>query len=113
MPAVYDQEVLRRFFTLTPADLALVQTTRSDHNRLGLALLLVWARVERVIVSHPGVLPASVILHVSRQLGLAPTALQGYGQRAATHTAHAGLVCTHLGVRLFGARDERALRAYL
>jgi hypothetical protein len=41
MPAVYDQETLRRSFTLTPADLTLVQTARGDHNRLGLALLLV------------------------------------------------------------------------
>jgi hypothetical protein len=77
------------------------------------ALLLVWARVERVIVSHPGTLPEAVIGHVSQQLGLAPTVVQGYGRRAATHTAHAGQVCRHLGVRPFAARDERALRAYL
>jgi hypothetical protein len=54
-----------------------------------------------------------MLMTVSQQLGLAPTVVQGYGRRAATHTAHAGQVCRHLGVRPFAARDERALRAYL
>ncbi len=113
MMATYDEDMLRRFFTLTPDDLALVRAARGDHNRLGLALLLVWARVERVIVSNPATLPEAVVAHVGRQLGLTPAALRGYGQRPATHSAHAGLVCAHLGVRPFAARDERGLRAYL
>src|SRR5437868_9025777 len=111
MTATYDADTLRRFFTLTPDDLALVRTARGDHNRLGLALLLVCTRVERVVVSTPATLPEAVIAHVSHQLGLTPAALRGYGQRPATHSAHAGLVCAHLGVRPFAARDERGLRA--
>jgi len=79
MTATYDEETLRRFFTLTPDDLALVRTARGDHNRLGLALLLVWTRVERVIVSNPATLPEAVIAHVGHQLGLTPAALRGYG----------------------------------
>jgi len=113
MTATYDEETLRRFFTLTPDDLALAHTARGDHNRLGLALLLVWTRVERVVVSNPATLPEAVVAHVGHQLGLTPAALRGYGQRPATHSAHAGLVCAHLGVRPFAARDERGLRAYL
>jgi len=109
----YDEDTLRRFFMLTPDDLTLVRTARGDHNRLGLALLLVWTRVERIIVSNPATLSAAVVAHVGRQLGLTPAALRGYGQRPATHSAHAGLVCAHLGVRPFAARDERGLRAYL
>ena len=89
------------------------RTARGDHNRLGLALLLVWTRVERVVVSNPATLPEAVVAHVGHQLGLMPTALHGYGQRPATHSAHAGLVCAHLGVRPFAVRDERGLRAYL
>lgn len=113
MTVTYDEDTLRRFFTLTPDDLTLVRTARGDHNRLGLALLLVWTRVERVIVSNLATLPAAVVAHVGRQLGLTSAALQGYGQRPATHSAHAGLVCAHLRVRPFAARDERGLRAYL
>ena len=33
MTATYDADTLRRFFTLTPDDLALVRTARGDHNR--------------------------------------------------------------------------------
>src|SRR5437868_11760093 len=101
MTATYDADTLRRFFTLTPDDLALVRTARGDHNRLGLALLLVWTRVERVVVSNPATLPEAVVVHVGRQLGLAPEALRGYGQRPAMHSAPASLVCAHLGVRPF------------
>ncbi len=79
MTATYDEEALRRFFTLTPDDLTLVRTARGDHNRL------VWTRVERVIVSNPATLPEAVVAHVGRQIGLTPAALRGYGQRPATH----------------------------
>jgi hypothetical protein len=43
----YDEEELQRFFTLGPEDVAFVAGTRSDRNRLALALLLTWARAER------------------------------------------------------------------
>ncbi len=36
----YDEEELQRFFPLGPEDLAFVAGTRSDRNRLALALLL-------------------------------------------------------------------------
>jgi TnpA family transposase len=111
--AGYDAETLRRFFTLTPDDLALVGRARGDHNRLGLALLLAWARAEHRLASAPATLPPPVIAHVGAQLGLTPAALAGYGHRPATHTAHAALVCAHLHLRPFTARDEHRLRAFL
>ncbi len=43
---------------LGPADLAFVGGTRSERNRLALALLRVWARVERKLASDPAALPA-------------------------------------------------------
>ncbi len=49
----YDDEELQRFFTLGPEDMAFVGGTRSERNRLALALLLTWARVERKLVSDP------------------------------------------------------------
>ena len=53
----YDEEELQRFFTLGPEDVAFVAGTRSDRNRLALALLLTWARAERKLVSDPATLP--------------------------------------------------------
>ena len=111
--AGYDAETLRRFFTLTPDDLVLVGRARGDHNRLGLALLLAWARAEQRLVSAPAMLPPPVIAHIAAQLGLTPPALAGYGHRPATHTAHAAVVCAHLALRPFSAGDERRLRAFL
>ncbi len=111
--AGYDAEALRRFFTLTPDDRALVGRAPGDHNRLGLALLLAWARAEHRLVAAPATLPPPVIAHVAAQLGLTPAALAGYGHRPATHTAHVTLVCAHLHLRPFTARDEHRLRAFL
>jgi Domain of unknown function (DUF4158) len=113
MNVVDDPEMLRRSFALSPDDLAVVGRERGDHNRLGLALLLVWARVDRRLVPHPASLPPAVIAHVSRQLRLTPAALDGYGRRPATPAAHAAVVCRHLGLRLFTTRDEQRLRAFL
>ncbi len=72
MGTEYDAETLTRFFTLSPEDLELVRGARGDHNHLGLALLLVWARSERQLISDPATLPKPVITHVSNQLGIEP-----------------------------------------
>ncbi len=113
MGAEYDGETLRRFFTLSPEDLEVVRSARGDHNRLGLALLLVWARSERKLVSDPATLPKPVIAHVLKQLGIETDGLEGYGARPATRSAHVATVCEHLGVRPFNASDECGLHEYL
>ena len=107
----YDEEELQRLFTLGPGDLTFVATTRSERNRLALALLLTWARAERRLVSDPAALPAEVVASVSCQLGLSPDVLAGYRRRPATRSAHVSKVCHQLGVRPFGSEDEQRLRA--
>lgn len=101
----YDEEELQRFFTLGPEDVAFVAGTRSDRNRLALALLLTWARAERKLVSDPATLPTEVVAIVARQLRLTPDVLVGYRGRPATRSAHVTKVCRELGVRPFGAED--------
>src|SRR5690348_14829138 len=70
-----DEEAIRRSFLLTPEDLLFLQPTRADAQRLYRALVLLWARVERILVSDPTILPTEVIAHVSKQLGLKPSVL--------------------------------------
>jgi hypothetical protein len=70
-----DEEAIRRVFLLTPEDLFFLRPTRADAQRLYRALVLLWARVERVLVSDPTTLPIEVIAHVSKQLGLKPSVL--------------------------------------
>jgi hypothetical protein len=65
-----DAEEVRRLFTLTVDDLHFLEPLRADAQRLYRALGLVWARVERVLVSDPGSIPEEVITQVSRQLSL-------------------------------------------
>ncbi|HEY8745645.1 MAG TPA: DUF4158 domain-containing protein, partial [Chloroflexota bacterium] len=106
-------ETLEQVFALTREDLRLVLTARRPENRLGLALVLLWTRAERQLPGELTALPATVIVVVARQLGLAPALVQQYGQRPATRSAHAAQVCAHLGVRPFSAVEERRLRRYL
>ncbi len=73
-----DAEELRRLFTLTFDDLHFLEPLRADSQRLYRALVLVWARVERVLVSDPAEIPEDVIKHVSKQLSLKPTVLTGW-----------------------------------
>src|SRR5919202_713704 len=109
----YDEEELQRFFTLGPEDLAFVAGTRSDRNRLALALLLTWARAERKLVSDPATLPTEVVAIVARQLQLTPDVLVGYRRRPATRSAHVTKVCRELGIRPFGTEDEQGLSGFV
>lgn len=108
-----DTEALRRFFTLMPEDLALIATVRGDAHRLALALILVWARTERILVADPTTLPEPVIGFVSTQLGLTPEVLAGYQSWPTTRAADAATIREHLQLRTFGAEDAERLRLFL
>ncbi|MHB8597327.1 MAG: hypothetical protein ACYDER_11015 [Ktedonobacteraceae bacterium] len=47
-----NNEEVRRLFTLTPDDLYFLHPLRVDSQRLYRALVLLWARVERVLLSE-------------------------------------------------------------
>lgn len=67
-----NQEELRRLFTLTLNDHRFLLPLRADAQRLYRALVLVWARVERVLLSEANGIPDEVIHHVSKQLKVTP-----------------------------------------
>ena len=70
-----NNEEVRRLFTLTPDDLYFLHPLRVDSQRLYRALVLLWARVERVLLSETTSIPSGVIKQVSKQLGLSPSLL--------------------------------------
>ena len=70
-----NNEEVRRLFTLTPDDLYFLRPLRVDSQRLYRALVLLWARVERVLLSETTSIPEGVIKQVSKQLGLSPALL--------------------------------------
>ena len=112
-PVSYEEEDIPALFTLSAEDLVLARTARTRRNQLGLALLLVWARSERWLLSDPATVPADVISFVARQLDLSPGDLKGYASRRATRSAHVDVVCRHLGVRSLGSGDQERLVAFL
>ncbi len=107
-----DEEV-RRLFLLTPDDLYFLRAIRADAQRLYRALVLLWARVERVLLSETKSIPAPVIKHVSKQLGLSPAVLEDLRNPPSMRAATFEAVRTYLGVRAFHAADEDRLLAAL
>ena len=108
-----NDEEIRRLFTLTPDDLYFLQPLRVDVQRLYRALVLVWARVERVLLSDTASIPENVITHVSSQLRLSPSILLHMRHYPSMRSATFEAVRTYLGVRAFQETDEERLHAYV
>jgi len=108
-----DAEELRRLFTLTFEDLHFLEPLRADAQRLYRALVLTWARVERVLISDPSGIPEEVIIHVSKQLSLKPSVLSGWRNHPSARSATFEAVRKHLDVRAWQESDADALSAYL
>lgn len=94
-----DAEEVRRLFTLTFDDLHFLEPLRADAQGLYRALVLVWARVERVLVSDPSSIPEEVITHVSRQLSLKPSVLTQLRNHPSVRSATFEAVRKQLDVR--------------
>jgi TnpA family transposase len=108
-----NEEEVRRLFTLTPDDLYFLRPLRADSQRLYRALVLLWARVERVLLSETTSIPEEVIKQVSKQLGLLPKVLQDLRNHPSMRSATFEAVRTYLGVRTFQDSDEERLRPFL
>src|SRR2546423_6178016 len=94
-----DTQEMRRLFTLTYHDLQFLEPLRADAQRLYRALVLAWARVERMLVSDPSDIPEDVIEQVSEQLSLKPSALSQLRNHPSARSATFEAVRKHLEVR--------------
>ncbi len=108
-----NSEEVRRLFSLTPDDLYFLRPIRADAQRLHRALVLVWARVERVLLSETSSIPEAVIKQVSTQLGLSPAVLLHLRNPPMMRSATNEAIRTYLDVRPFQEADEERLQAYL
>jgi len=107
------EEEARRLFTLSPDDLYFLHTIRVDSQRLYRALVLLWTRVERVLLSETDSIPETVVKHVSKQLGLAPAVLSQLHNPPSMRSATFEAVRTYLAVRAFQETDEVQVHTYL
>lgn len=92
---------LEKFYVLATDDLDLISSRRGAENRLGLAIHIALFR-------HPGQgwrdnhqVPPEVIHWLSDQIHVSASALNIYGNRESTRTAHRVLAIEHLGLRSF------------
>lgn len=108
-----DTDEMCRLFTLTYDDLHFLEPLRADAQRLYRALVLVWARVERVLVSDPNDIPEEVIQQVSKQLNLKPSLLSQFRNYPSARSATFEAVRKHLEVRAWQESDSEQLSAYL
>jgi len=108
-----DEEQVRRVFKLTPDDLHFLLPLRSDAKRLYRALVLVWARVERTLLSDPTEFPTAVVAYVSKQLGLKANVLSQFRVHPAMRVTTFDAVRDYLGVRAWRETDAEDLAAYL
>ena len=104
---------LIRYYTLTEADLVLVARQRHDHTRLGFALMLCTLR-------HPGRLlregerpPVALIGFVAEQVGVFPQAFEKYLRHDQTRRRHAAELQLLLHCRVYSARREKGVAAWL
>lgn len=88
LPTDIDPETLRKYFTLTEADLAQVHQCRGILNKLGFAVLLCTLRWRGSFLRPMQDLPQPVLETVATQVGVLPIPLDGYPQHEHTRYEH-------------------------
>ena len=96
---------LARYFHLDDDDHTLLSPRRGDHNRIGFALQICTVRFLGTFLDDPIDVPAGVVAHLRRQLGIADsTCLPRYMERRTTRHEHVLEIKRHYGYRDF--RDQ-------
>jgi hypothetical protein len=108
-----DRLDLARHYTLTEAELAVINRRRHARNRLGFALQLGALRYPGRLL-HPGeVLPSMFVAFIAEQIGVAPDALGGYAFRANTKYEHSAALQDALGYRPLEGLPRREIEPWL
>jgi len=103
-----DEREIVRYWTLSREDFDIIFRKRSDHSRLGFALLLCYLRYPaRVPDEMP---PVTLASFIARQLGVNPAAFARYSQRDQTRREQLAELMERLGYRSF---DRASFRHYI
>ncbi|MCY1703865.1 Tn3 family transposase [Deinococcus sp. SL84] len=105
--------LLSRYYTLSDADLALIQERRRDSNRLGFSVqLTVLRHLGRGLDVNESP-PAAVISFLGDQLGIDPAEYPAYANRETTRREHFVELVQHLGYQTLSLALNREMRAWL
>jgi TnpA family transposase len=102
-----------RFYTLSPADLALAHRRRRPANRLGFAVQLAYLRHPGRALEAAEVPPEAMLAFIAQQLGIVPATFLDYARRDATRREHFLELQAVLGLRTFGRSDYRSLSSWV
>jgi TnpA family transposase len=105
-----DEREIVRYWTLSREDFDIILWKRSDHSRLGIALLLCYLRYPGRVLGVDEMPPATLVSFIARQLGVNPAAFTKYSQRDQTRREHLAELMERLGYRSF---DRASFRHYL
>jgi len=108
-----DESELIRLATLSKEDFAFVRQHRGEHNRLGVAVLMVYLRYPGRVLG-PGEKPHAPILGiVATQLRVAPAVWDLYASRDETRREHLQELLARSGLAQFDRHRYRELVAFL
>jgi len=113
MKRTWSVDELTDQWTLLPDELVLVNQSKTDHNRLGFAILLKYFQVDGKFPNHQPDVPPAVIEHISKQLGIPSAVYTHYDWQGRMVKNHRALVRQFLGVRECTARDGNEVMAWL
>lgn len=111
-PQQFSDEAMVRDWTLSPRDIAEVETSRTSF-RLFIALQLCAVRVYGRFLPHVHDLSPHLINYVGQQLGLPPSLAVVVPERKATYTDHRHKIMTYLGFQPFDAQAQAHLEAWI
>ena len=107
------EEEIAAYYTLSSADIEIVNRHRRDHNRLGFALQLCMLRHPGWPLSIVKEIPARVLGYVAGQIGADPCTYQLYWQREATALEHMDEIRQQYGYKVFDKQVSMALSEIL
>jgi hypothetical protein len=108
-----DRAELIRLSTLSADDLAFARQHRGDHNRLGIAVLLVYLRFPGRVLAKEEVPFAPVLELIAEQLNVPASVWDQYASRDETRRSHLLEVLRLLGMEQFGSNHYRSLSVWL
>jgi len=108
-----DESELIRLATLSAEDFAFVRQHRGGHNRLGIAILMIYLRFPGRVLGPAERPHAPIIGIVAAQLGVTPAVWDVYASRDETRREHLQELLTRLGLAQFSRQHYRALVDFL
>src|ERR1700693_4695742 len=105
-----DEREIVRYWTLSGDDFHIIVRKRSDHSRLGFALLLCELRYPGRVLGAEEVPPVALVSFVARQFGVSPAAFIRYSRRDQTRRQQLAELMERLSYRSF---DRASFLHYL